>query len=102
LPINVYGNLERIDGYIDGDVEFRMADVQKFDLKDARFCISYLPQNREPIRDIFKPPPYVENCLGIDPIQKWHERKLTPTTINFNNFNELPAPNFDTFDEPPF
>ncbi len=79
-PINVYGNLERIDGYIDGDVEFRMADVQRFDLKDARFCISYLPQNKEPLKDIFNPPNYVENCLGIDPIQKRH-----PTGKKFSN-----------------
>jgi len=42
------------------------------------------------------------HIYGVDPVQKWHERKLTPTTINFNNFNELPAPNFDTFDENPF
>lgn len=79
-PINIYGNLERVDGYIDGDVEFRMADSQKFDIKDARFCISYLPQNREPLRDIFKPPLYAENCLGIDPIQKRH-----PTGKKFSN-----------------
>lgn len=79
-PINIYGNLERVEGYIDGDVEFRMADIQKFDIKDARFCISYLPQNREPLKTIFKPPHYVENCLGIDPIQKRH-----PTGKKFSN-----------------
>lgn len=76
-PIGLYGNLERIDGYIDGDVEFRMADVQKFDEKDARFFIPFLPQNREDLKTNSDnkpmPPAYVESCLGIDPIQKRHK-----------------------------
>lgn len=79
-PIGVYGNLERIEGFIDGDVEFRMAAVQKPDVKDARFFIPYMPLNREPLRDIFNPPNYVESCLGIDPIQKRH-----PTGKKFSN-----------------
>lgn len=66
-PTVVYGNLERVGGYIDGEVEFRQADVDKFDINKARFAFSYLPQNNVPLKNIFKPPSIVENCLGIDP-----------------------------------
>jgi hypothetical protein len=74
-PINVYGNLERVDGYIDGEVEFRPTDRGTFDLKDARFCFSYLPKNKEPLKSIFKPPLYVENSLGLDPFNNRYEAK---------------------------
>lgn len=74
-PTVMYGNLERIDGYIDGDVEFRPADRQSFDLKDARWCFSYLPQNKEPLKNIFIPPDYVENCLGVDPFNNRYPAK---------------------------
>jgi hypothetical protein len=30
-PTVIYGNLERIDGYIDGDVEFRPTDLKRFE-----------------------------------------------------------------------
>lgn len=66
-PCRIYGNLERVDGYIDGDVEFRMADTDKFDLDKARFCFSYLPKNRVPLKDIHRPPEYFERMLGFDP-----------------------------------
>lgn len=70
-PRVIYGNLERVDGYIDGDVEFRQADIDHFDLEQARFAFSYLPQNKEQLKrdenGIFLPPRYVENCLGVDP-----------------------------------
>jgi len=66
-PKCVYGNLERVDGYIDGEVEFRQADIDHFDVEKARFCFSYLPQNKEPLKSIFKPPSIIENCLGVDP-----------------------------------
>jgi hypothetical protein len=66
-PKCVYGNLERVDGYIDGEVEFRQADVDHFDLDVARFCFSYLPQNKEPLRSIFKPPAIVQRAIGFDP-----------------------------------
>jgi hypothetical protein len=74
-PRVLYGNLERVDGYMDGDVEFRIADRDSFDLKEARFCISYIPQNREPLRDVLKPPAYVENVLGVDPFNNRYEAK---------------------------
>lgn len=85
-PIGIYGNLERVEGFIDGEVEFRMADVQKFDEKNARFFIPYLPQNKEPLKDIFNPPNYVEDSLGIDPIQKRHKsgnKMSTPAMVNW-------------------
>ena len=85
-PIGLYGNLERVEGYIDGDVEFRAADVQKFDEKDARFFIPFLPQNREPLKDIFNPPNYVESSLGVDPIQKRHRsgnKMSNPAMVNW-------------------
>lgn len=66
-PCRIYGNLERIDGYIDGDVEFRPTDLDHFDVERARFAFSYLPQNREPLKNIKKPPLYIERMLGFDP-----------------------------------
>lgn len=74
-PMIVYGNLERVDGYMDGEVIFRQSDKDMFDIKDARFCFSYLPQNKEPLKSIFKPPRYVENCLGLDPFNNRYEAK---------------------------
>lgn len=74
-PTRVFGNLEREGGYIDGDVVFRQADKETFDLVDARFCFSYMPTNKEPLKNIFKPPLYVENCLGLDPFNNRYEAK---------------------------
>jgi hypothetical protein len=74
-PRVVYGNLERVDGFVDGDVVFRQADRDSFDLKDARFCFSYLPQNKEPLKSVFQPPLYVENVLGVDPFNNRYEAK---------------------------
>lgn len=82
-PTVLYGNLERVEGYIDGDVEFRMADAQKFDIKDARFCIAYQPLNKERLVDIFNPPAYIENCLGIDPIQKRYGNGSNAAMLNW-------------------
>lgn len=66
-PARVYGNLEWRDGVVDTDVDFRLTDHDKFDVDEARFCFSYLPQNSEPLKSVFKPPPYIENVLGVDP-----------------------------------
>lgn len=74
-PARIYGNLERVDGYIDGDVEFRPTDLDKFDLKIARFCFSYLPENVQPLKDIHKPPALIENCLGVDPFNHRYPTK---------------------------
>lgn len=75
-PTVVYGNLEWPDGVRDsGDPLFRQANKNEFDVYDARFCFSYLPKDREPLRNIFKPPAYVENCLGIDGVDKRYPGK---------------------------
>lgn len=76
-PKVVYGNLERADGYINGDVEFRMSDLQKFDKKEARFCFSYIPDplHKGKLEDIFNPPDYVENVLGVDPYSLRYQGK---------------------------
>lgn len=66
-PKVIYGNLERVDGFIDGDVEFRPADIDHFDVDVARFAFSYLPQRRQSLKSIFKPPEIIEDCLGVDP-----------------------------------
>lgn len=81
-PKCVYGNLERVEGYIDGEVEFRQADIDRFDVNIARFCFSYLPQNKEPLKSIFKPPVIVENCLGIDPFNHRYPGKDTTKQSN--------------------
>lgn len=74
-PIGVYGNLEWKEGIIDSDVEFRQADTDTFDTLHARFFFSHLPQNKEALKSPFRPPPYVENCLGIDPYSLRYESK---------------------------
>lgn len=74
-PTVVYGNLERVGGYIDGEVEFRQSNLDHFDLKEARFAFSYLPQNVEPLENIFQPPRYVESCLGVDPFANRYPAK---------------------------
>jgi len=78
-PIGVYGNLVWIDGRKDGDVGFKMAEVQQFDVITARFFIPYLPQHKQPLQrnseGILQPPDYVESCLGIDPIAKRYAGK---------------------------
>jgi hypothetical protein len=74
-PKVLYGNLERIDGYIDGDVEFRLSDKDHFDVKDARFCITHIEQDRTPLENIFRPPKYIQNCLGVDPFNLRYEAK---------------------------
>ena len=74
-PIGVYGNLEWREGILDTDVDFRQADVSKFDNDKARFFFSYLPKNKEPLKSPFRPPVYVENCLGIDPYSLRYESK---------------------------
>lgn len=74
-PKVLYGNLERVDGYIDGDVEFRLSDKDGFDSKYAKFCITHIETDREPLKNIFKPPLYVENCLGVDPFNLRYEAK---------------------------
>ncbi|MBP7109704.1 MAG: hypothetical protein KBA90_14185 [Chitinophagaceae bacterium] len=76
-PKVLYGNLERVEGYIDGDVEFRVSDKDYFDESDAKFCITHIEQNREPLENIFKPPKYVENCLGVDPFNLRYNAKNT-------------------------
>lgn len=76
-PVRVFGNLERVDGYADGDVFFRPADVNKFDVHKARWCFSHLPPSGkvQELRDIFTPPKIVENCVGLDPFGKRHVQK---------------------------
>lgn len=74
-PCRIYGNLEHEGGYVDADVQFRASDLDRFDLKEARFCFSYLPQNKEPLKDIRVPPKYIENCLGVDPFNHRYPAK---------------------------
>lgn len=81
-PKVIYGNLEWNDGIVDTDVDFRQSDSETFDEFEARFGISFLPQNKEPLKygsvyirginagDRPLPPEYSENCLGIDPFEK--------------------------------
>lgn len=74
-PIAVYGNLEWKDGVKDSIVEFRQSEKEDFDLGDARFSFSFMPQNREVLHDIFTPPIYVENVIGIDSVDKRYPGK---------------------------
>lgn len=74
-PTVVYGNLEWKDGVKDSEPVFRMADKYDFDVHEARFAFSFLPDNREPLANIFNPPEYVENCVGIDSVDKRYANK---------------------------
>lgn len=82
-PARIYGNLEWREGLIDTDVDFRMADVTEFDKDIARFCFSYVPQNKEDL--IYNtegkpiPPSYIENCLGVDPYNHRYTTKDRPS-----------------------
>ena len=71
-PTVVFGNLEWKDGIKDSEVVFRMSDKQAFDVHDARFCFSYLPEKeyQEPLSNIYNPPNYVEHVIGIDSVDK--------------------------------
>ena len=76
--VKTFGNLEWKDGIKDVEPVFRPSNKSTFDLKDARFCFSYFPQNNEPLKssgDILLPPSYVENCLGIDSVDKRYAGK---------------------------
>lgn len=75
-PLVVYGNLDWLDGVKDYEPVFRMADKHEFDVYEARFCFSFLPDlNKEPLPNIFNPPNYVENCIGIDSVDKRYAGK---------------------------
>lgn len=80
-PKYLFGNLERKDGYIDGDVDFRPADVSAFNLQNARFCFSYLPdENHKPELKYNAdgkpiPPKLVENVIGLDPFNHRYPTK---------------------------
>jgi hypothetical protein len=90
-PVKVFGNLEWKDGVQDTEVVFRQADKISFDVNDARFAFSFLPQNKEPLINPFQPPKYVENCLGIDSWGKRHSKTKLPSNgaaVNFK-FRDL-------------
>lgn len=76
-PVKVFGNLEWKEGIVDHPqgVDFRMSDKTEFDVNEARWCFSHLPQNLEPLRNIFNPPAYVEKVLGVDPFGKRYPGK---------------------------
>ncbi len=74
-PIVVYGNLEWKDGVKDYMPVFKPADKMEFDVKDARFCFSHIPKDQSPLNNIFHPPKYIENCTGIDSVDKRYPGK---------------------------
>lgn len=89
-PKVVYGNLEWEDGIPDTNPVFRQSDKENFDVKDARFCFSFMPQNREALKNIFIPPSYVENCLGIDSVDKRYPGKRASNVAMVNHkFRDL-------------
>lgn len=85
-PARLYGNLEWKDGIRDTDVEFRMSDHSIFDVHEARFSITDIPQNKESLlydnNGIPILPKITQSCLGIDPIDKRHAK---PGTRGFSN-----------------
>jgi len=84
-PIVIYGNLEWKDGIKDNIPQFRPADKSAFDVHEARFCFSYLPEEGEPLKNIYNPPAYIENCIGIDSVDKRYAGK-NPSNFAMVNF----------------
>lgn len=80
-PARLYGNLEWKDGVIDTDVEFRMSDHEHFDVHEARFCFSYIPDPKQKVKLLYDdngkpiPPLIVENCIGVDPFNHRYPTK---------------------------
>lgn len=74
-PKTVYGNLEWEDGIKNSNVVFRQSDKEEFYVGDARFSFSFMPQNREKLSNIYHPPSYIENILGIDSVDKRYPGK---------------------------
>jgi hypothetical protein len=74
-PLVIYGNLDWKDGVKDYMPVFRPADKMEFDVDDARFCFSHLPKDQKPLDNIFQPPSYIENCAGIDSVDKRYAGK---------------------------
>ena len=81
-PMNIFGNLDWRDGIIDNPegIVFRMSDKDHFDLVEARFCFSYLPDPDSPKLQLkwndkvqeyrLAVPRVIENVIGTDPIDK--------------------------------
>lgn len=90
-PKCVYGNLEWPDAMVDvNEPEFRQSDKEEFDVNEARFCFSYMPQNKEPLRNMKKPPIYVEDCVGIDSVDKrWANKRHSNFAMVNNKFRDL-------------
>lgn len=74
-PKVIYGNLEWENGVRDSKPVFKQSDKSEFDVHTARFCFSYMPDDDSELRDIFNPPSYVENCIGIDSVDKRYPGK---------------------------
>lgn len=86
-PISIFGNLEWRDGIVDSDVDFRMTDKNAFDVSDARFCFSYLPQQKDELKRYNErplPPVYTDFCIGIDPVNKRHATKNATKLSNLS------------------
>lgn len=102
-PTVVYGNLEWPEGIKDvSEPVFRQADINKFDVDIARFAISYMPKNREPLKygnisvrgvDVGVrpfPPVYTETVGGIDSVDKRYPGKAPSNfAMVFHKFRDL-------------
>lgn len=84
-PIRVFGNLHWKDGIKDSDVVFSLSDKTDYDVNDARFSFSFLPPDQEPLTNIFNPPHYIENCIGIDSVDKRYAGK-SPSDFAMTNY----------------
>lgn len=76
-PTVMYGNLEWKGGVIDSEVVFRPnPDGNFFCIHKGRFCFSELPNWDKPLDNLFKPPQYIDSCLGLDPFHLGKGTKL--------------------------
>lgn len=76
-PIILRGNLEWKEGIYDhpDGVDFRLSDKNEFDVNEARWAITNIPVNVQPLKNIFNAPEYPERVNGCDPFAKRYPGK---------------------------
>lgn len=100
-PKYIWGNLEWKDGIPDTEVVFRPSLKNEFNLTSARFCFAYFPNFDTPLKNIFKPPLFIDSSLGFDPIHKQDTegRQSNAAMVGYKfrellNFEYSPRPTF--------
>jgi hypothetical protein len=99
-PKYLWGNLEWENGLPDvAPPVFRPNDPNEFDLARGRFCFSELPFHDNDLKNVKKPPLFIESCLGVDPFNLRYDTKKAATGSSAGvidlKFRSLAAPDFN-------